>query len=274
MSLVECRYNRNHKMKKNKLEIHEQKCPDRLKCKIKYIQCPYDVTHKIKEEEYANHILECKSKPNITVEQQLDIARASALNDIATEKEQIKMAREKFYKGCVVEEEITGLGKSTKKKNKKKQNKLMTEKFSEVTKKEVSLIGAMVSKTGEMGDDGEQEVHHLDNFNADQYFDLDDKGETEDKIQNFESINDNNESKNKEKEKDNKKENEKKEEKENVDKKLKEEKNKYDLNKNENNIKKNKAFLRYDPNEEDREINQYSANILIPHEINKILGIE
>lgn len=261
MSLVECRYNPNHRMKKNRLEIHEQKCPDRLKCRIKYIQCPYDITHKIKEQDYANHILECKSKPNITVEEQLDIARAAALNNIATEKEQIKMAREKFYKGCVEEEDITGLGKATKKNNKKKQNKIMKEKFSDFSKKEASIIGAMASKTGEMVEEDEIETHHLENFTADQHFDLDNEGEIEENIKKFEKSNDNkNENKNKEKEK------------EKADKKLKEEKNENDLNKN--NTKKSRAFIRYDPNEEDREIHKNSANIIVPHEINKILGIE
>ena len=31
MSLVECRYNPNHRMKASRREIHEQKCPDRFK---------------------------------------------------------------------------------------------------------------------------------------------------------------------------------------------------------------------------------------------------
>ena len=42
MSLVECRYNPNHRMKASKREIHEQKCPDRFKCEKKYKHCPYD----------------------------------------------------------------------------------------------------------------------------------------------------------------------------------------------------------------------------------------
>ena len=123
MSLVECRYNPNHKMKPSKREIHEQKCPDRFKCKIKYKHCPYDPLELIKEEDYQKHILNCKSRPNITAEEEEEIEKAKAMNDIATEQEQIRYARQKYYKNCVEEPEIPGLGKKTQKKNKKKMLK-------------------------------------------------------------------------------------------------------------------------------------------------------
>ena len=56
MSLVQCRYNPNHRMKPSKREIHEQKCPDRFRCKIKYKYCPYDPLELIKEEDLPSEI--------------------------------------------------------------------------------------------------------------------------------------------------------------------------------------------------------------------------
>ena len=269
MSLVQCRYNPNHKMRKNKLEIHESKCPSRLKCAIKYIQCPYDPTHKIKEEEYGNHILECKSKPNLNLEEKLELARVSFLNDNATEKEQIKMAREKYYKGCVEEEDIEGLGKASKKKNKKKQTKKIKEKFSDITKKEASIFGAMASKDETIEENG-LENHELDNLPADDNFELKNEGEMEEKIEGFGNNNDNIETI---KKLENKERKNSENENQNNNKILNEEKNKNDSKKSKIDFKKNYNFFRYNPNEEDKEIHKYSANILVPEEINKILGI-
>ena len=135
MSLVECRYNPNHRMKPSKREIHEQKCPDRFKCKIKYKHCPYDPLELIKEEDYEKHLLECKSKPKITVEEQKAIERAKQLNDIAKEKEQIRYAREQYIKR--VEEPDIKLSPIIKKeeeqfkndKDKKEQNNQNRPKF-------------------------------------------------------------------------------------------------------------------------------------------------
>ena len=42
MSLVCCRYNKNHKVKARRLQMHEAKCPDRTKSKIELKQCPYN----------------------------------------------------------------------------------------------------------------------------------------------------------------------------------------------------------------------------------------
>ena len=124
MSLVACRFNPNHKMKASRREIHEQKCPDRFRCQTKFKRCPYDPLELIEEKDYEAHLLVCKSRPRITVEEQEAIERAKELNDIATEKEQIKYAREKYYKGCVEEPDIPGISKKAKKKKIKKKNKI------------------------------------------------------------------------------------------------------------------------------------------------------
>ena len=117
MSLVACRYNPNHKMKASKREIHELKCPDRLKCQIKYKHCPYDPLELIKEEEYEKHLLECKNRPRITEEEQKAIEKAIEKNNIDEEKEQIKYARERYYKGCVEESDIPGISEKSSFRN-------------------------------------------------------------------------------------------------------------------------------------------------------------
>ena len=43
-------------------------------------------------------------------------------------------------------------------------------------------------------------------------------------------------------------------------------------NKNEDNESKKSYFYEYDPNEEDKNIGKFSANIIDPEEINEILG--
>lgn len=70
-NLLECRYNKNHKMKLNKLYTHEEKCPDRIK--IDLVQCQYDFSHKIKKSDLINHYKNCKSKPRLNEETQREI---------------------------------------------------------------------------------------------------------------------------------------------------------------------------------------------------------
>ena len=140
MSLVACRYNPNHKMKASKREIHELKCPDRLKCQIKYKQCPYDPLELIREEEYEKHLLECKNRPRITEEEQKTIEKAIEKNNIDEEKEQIKYARERYYKGCVEESDIPGISQKSKKNNKKKQNRISKKNVHQQQKKKKKIF--------------------------------------------------------------------------------------------------------------------------------------
>ncbi len=78
-------------MKASRREIHEQKCPDRFKFpKKKYKHCPYDPLELILEKDYEKHLLECKSRPNITAKEEKEIEKAKVLNDIATERQQIQ----------------------------------------------------------------------------------------------------------------------------------------------------------------------------------------
>jgi hypothetical protein len=244
-------------MKPSRKEIHEQKCPDRFKCQTQYKQCPYDPLHKVKKEEYEDHLLKCKSRPKISIEEEREIEKAKTLNDIATEQEQIRYARQKYYKNCVEEPEITGISKKTQKKNKKKQDRNLREKFSELNKKESDHVAAMANKVDD--DDDGNESHNLENFDGDKNFDLEFESKREDKIISFEKKNKN----------------------ENKEKEIKKGKNdnnssKKNSNKiNEINFQNNqKMFYVYDPNEEDKDISKYSANIIVPEEVYKILGYE
>lgn len=254
MSLVQCRYNPNHRMKKSRLEIHEQKCPDKHKCKIKYVYCPYDPTDLIKEEELESHKLICKYRPNISIKEQEEISKAKDLNDIEKEKQEIQLARAKYYKDCVEEPDVPGLSNANKKNSQKKRCKILKEKFSDVTKKEASLFGEMANKAVEM--EGEkEETHHLENFTEDQFFDLNDR-EYQKKTKSF-----GNQDKNKNRNKD--------------DKQVKEPNNENDSKFNQINVQRNKNyFYKYDPNDEDKDIGKNSANIINPEKIYSILGIE
>ena len=235
MNLVECRYNPNHKMKPGKREIHEQKCPDRFKCRKKFKYCPYDPLELIPENEYEKHLLECKSRPKITAEEEEEIKRAKTLNNIPTEREQIEYARKKYYKGCVEEPEIPGLIKS--KQQQKKNNKKLKEKFSELNKKEANLIVAMAKHDNEDDNEEDDNQHEIKDFPADKLFEF----EKEEKNFKKKIIDD-----------------------------IKNEKIKD--NKNEDNESKKSYFYEYDPNEEDKNIGKFSANIIDPEEINAILG--
>ena len=241
MSLVACRYNPNHKMKASKREIHELKCPDRLKCQIKYKHCPYDPLELIREEEYEKHLLECKNMPRITEEEQKSIEKAIEKNNIDEEKEQIKYARERYYKGCVEESDIPGISEKSKKINKKKQNRISKKKCASTAKKEEEKFPTLEDNEHDNDDDDDDENHNLSDLSADEEFNLNNKHEeTDEQKKNDIKIDSNNNKKDKDKKK-------------------------------ENNKKKVGMFYRYDPNEEDKDIDKFSANILVPHAIYEIL---
>ena len=170
-----CRYNPNHKMKPSRLLIHEQKCPDRLKKQDLYRLCPYNPNHKIEKEKYEKHILECENKPKITLEEQENVERAKKMNNMASEQEQIKFARMKYYKDCVQEPEIPGISKDQMKKNKEKMEKKLKKKFKDVAEYEGRFISAMADKDFEQINNEENNPHEFDNFDGD--FDFEDENE-------------------------------------------------------------------------------------------------
>ena len=225
MSLAQCRYNPNHKMKPSKRQIHEQKCPDKYRCKIKYKYCPYNPIELIKEEDYDNHILICKSRPRISVEDRKIMDKSIELNDINKEKKEISISRLSLYKTYFEKEEIPELNLNFQKNNEKR------------LKKEVNEILDMIKN------DNEYESHEIKDFDVENNFELKDKKENQFQIIRGKKVK--------------------------ADKKsLKE--NITINNKNLNIIKEN-YFCKYDPNEEDKDINKYSANIIIPNIIKRTL---
>ena len=234
-SLVACRFNPNHRMKPSKREIHEQKCPDRFRKNLVY--CPYDPLELIDEKELESHKKICKNRPRITEKEEKEIENAKKLNDIATEKEQIKYARQKYYKGCVEEPQIEGLG--NRKQQKKKANKKLKEKFSELNKQEANAIAKAADKV-DSDNSSDNGNHNIGNFPEDEHFDLENEKDNEN--------------------------NKKKDEKTN---KIEESKNKNDFINNKQN--KGSSFYKYDPNDEDKDIGKNSANIIVPSTIYAIL---
>ena len=225
MSLAQCRYNPNHKMKPSKREIHEQKCQDKYRCKIKYKYCPYNPIELIKEEDYDYHILICKSRPRIIVEDRKIMDKSIELNDINKEKKEISISRLSLYKTYSEKEEISELNSNFQKNNEKRWEK------------EVNEIVDMIKN------DNEYESHEIKDFDVDNNFELKDKKENQ-----FQII------------RGKKAKADKKSLKENII-----------INKNNLNIIKENYFCKYDPNEEDKDINKYSANIIIPNIIKRIL---
>jgi hypothetical protein len=64
--LVSCRYNKNHKVKKSKLFIHECKCSDKNNSNV--VSCPFNSNHKINIKNLEKHKKICENKPKINSE--------------------------------------------------------------------------------------------------------------------------------------------------------------------------------------------------------------
>ena len=240
MSLVSCRYNPNHRMKPSKREIHEMKCPDRFKFQKKLKHCPYDPVELINEEEYEEHLLICKSRPKISIEEQRDIERARTLNDLATEKEQILAARETYYKGCVEDPEIPGLPKKKQKANKKKQKFIKEIKtvFCKQEGEHITALANMVDSKEDNEDFQFQNSHQFEFPGEKDYSFDEEEGKEENK---------------------------------------KRQGNKTENNKTSFGIyndKSKKEKYSYDPNDEDNDIKKDSANVIIPDKVYKILNQE
>ena len=210
MSYV-CRFNPNHKMKSiTRREIHEQKCPDRLKKQNEYKLCPYNPYHYVRNESYEKHIKDCKDKPKISFQEE-DKEKAKALDDIISEQEQIKYARMKYYKDCIQEPKIVGISAKNMKKNKIKKEKIIKNKFKKVNEKEGNHIASLADADFEQENNGNE----IQNFEADADFESE-------KIE--------------------------------ID--------------NKNNV----LYYKYNPNDEDKDIGKFSANIIDANEINEILN--
>ena len=216
---------------------------------IKHKKCPYDPNESIEEEKYEEHILICKKRPNITIEEQEDIERAKFFDEIASNQVQIKYIREKEYKGCVEKPELIGLNKKKHKKN-KKQKKLIDNLSNQLQKREERHIAAL-DKLNNMNNDkynDDEDSHEIKDFKGDNDFDLENEDPKEKNDQKKSKKEDKNKDKNRDK-----------------DKKEYEKKQFNNLNIDNN------FFYKYDPNDEDKEITELSANVIVPDTIRIIL---
>ena len=119
MSLATCRFNKNHKVKRSRLEIHEQSCPDR------YYVNPEDMIHKDK---YLTST-EVKYDKEIIADIRKYIANEG--NDNTNKFED---------HSCEVQNERVPIGGVPKKKKKKKPY----QKEKEFLKKKMEMISLMM----------------------------------------------------------------------------------------------------------------------------------
>lgn len=61
--ILQCRYNKNHKVKKGRLLIHEEKCPDKKTSNL--VSCPYNPMHKVSFFNINKHKTQCPDRPQI-----------------------------------------------------------------------------------------------------------------------------------------------------------------------------------------------------------------
>ena len=166
MNLIQCRFNPNHKMKPSRRELHESKCPDRFKSTKK--TCPYNPTHIVEENEYESHKITCENRPKMTI-QQYQKEQKNTLDDKVSERDQILYIREKYYKNCVIEKNIIGLGKRKNKKKKKiiqHISKIMEENEKKNNENQLIFIDEEENKIDN------QNVHYLEDLESDKNFKL------------------------------------------------------------------------------------------------------
>lgn len=60
--LVECPFDKNHKVKDSRLQYHITRC---IKQHPGFEVCPFDATHRLKKPEMIRHILQCPSRRRI-----------------------------------------------------------------------------------------------------------------------------------------------------------------------------------------------------------------
>ena len=218
MSFV-CRYNPNHKMKSStRREIHELKCPDRIKKEKDFKLCPYNPTHLIKIESFEEHLKVCLNKPKITEKEEEELEKSKELYDIRTEQEKIKYDRLKLYKDCIQEPKMVGLNDKDMKKNKIKKEKIIKQKHRPIVEKESQDFVKMADNEDYDQDNAKNEIN---DFPGDEELDIEN-----------------------------------------------------DKNKDENDKIPKVFFYRYDPNDEDKDITKFSANIIDKKEIEAILNIK
>ncbi len=126
--LVCCRYNKNHKVKRSRLVIHEYKCPDKDK-NPNIIVSPFDPNEKIHIKNYEKH---CKK-----YEQKIDDELKEKMKEYIKDKnnednyQKLQEIRVKELNGNYNEEKnnIIGMDKKKKKKPKKSNYEILNDEI-------------------------------------------------------------------------------------------------------------------------------------------------
>ena len=111
--LVCCRYNKNHKVKRSRLVIHEYKCPDKDK-NPNIIVSPFDPNEKIHIKNYEKH---CKK-----YEQKIDDELKEKMKEYIKDKNN----EDNYQK---LQEIIIGMDKKKKKKPKKSNYEILNDEI-------------------------------------------------------------------------------------------------------------------------------------------------
>ena len=65
-NLVECTYNKNHKMKKNNIFKHEEICPNRFNSSHnEAVSCPFNLYHRVLKSDLEKHKKVCENRPKV-----------------------------------------------------------------------------------------------------------------------------------------------------------------------------------------------------------------
>ena len=121
---VICRYNKNHKVLKSRIILHESKCPDSKGNKLR--TCPFNITHKISNEKFDKHLKICPNKPKIEQSLKDEISKYIQSN---LDKEECKN-NVKFENECFIDIEYFLQNENKNKQNFNCKKKIDIQKFS------------------------------------------------------------------------------------------------------------------------------------------------
>lgn len=108
-----CLYNKDHKMKKNKIIKHELTCPDRsYYLNNEAVSCPYNIYHRVLKSDLDNHVKLCNEKPKY------NDFRKGVINDISNYLNKTsKHINNKFDNGNLCNKKDKNLKNNKKNKN-------------------------------------------------------------------------------------------------------------------------------------------------------------
>ena len=107
MSLVQCRYNPNHRVRESRLFAHEYNCPNKSNPTVRI--CPYNIMHKIPDYAFKKHVRNCPDKITINKEDEDNLRRAVGEIDVKTVEDSIVEDRLTHFLPSMLKSEIQSL---------------------------------------------------------------------------------------------------------------------------------------------------------------------